>query len=62
MCPSCGHYAGRMVVDVAAKLSKKERKKHEREIAQKEKEARKEEQKKEGPDRPLSVEELSREK
>ncbi len=60
-CPFCGYYAGRMVVDVAAKLSKKEKKKHEKEMAKKEKEAKKEDkEERKGPSRPLSVEELSR--
>lgn len=36
MCANCGHYAGRKVVDVLAKLDKKERKKKEKELAAKE--------------------------
>ena len=66
-CPSCGYYAGRMVIDVAAKLTKREKKKHEKEMAKKEVEAKKstsasataDREKKEAP-RPLSVEELSK--
>jgi large subunit ribosomal protein L32 len=30
MCPNCGYYKGRQVVDVLAKLDKKERKKREK--------------------------------
>lgn len=33
MCANCGYYAGRMVVDVLAKLDKKARKKKEKELA-----------------------------
>ena len=32
MCKNCGYYAGRQVVDVLAKLDKKERKKREKEL------------------------------
>lgn len=34
MCPHCGYYKGREVVDVLAKLSRRERKQHEREEKQ----------------------------
>lgn len=56
-CPACGMYAGREVIDVLAKLTKRERKKKEKELAQKEKGAAKEEV---SPKKPLSLEELSR--
>lgn len=32
MCQNCGYYAGRQVIDVLAKLDKKERKKKEKEL------------------------------
>ncbi len=35
MCKNCGYYNGRKVVDVLAKLDKKERKKKEKELAEK---------------------------
>ena len=56
-CPFCGAYKGREVIDVLAKLTKKERKKKEKEIARKEEEKRPEEGKKA---KPLSLEELSK--
>ena len=34
MCQNCGYYAGRQVVDVLAKLDKKERKQKEKELHQ----------------------------
>ncbi len=39
MCSNCGYYAGRMVVDVLAKLDKKARKKKEKELADEERAA-----------------------
>lgn len=39
MCQNCGYYAGRQVVDVLAKLDKKERKKKEKELHEHEEEA-----------------------
>jgi len=53
-CTFCGTYKGKEVVDVLAKLTKKDRKKKEKELAVKEVEAEKEAKK------PLSLEELSK--
>lgn len=36
VCPFCGYYKGKMVIDVLAKLEKKERKKREKEMKLKE--------------------------
>jgi len=52
-CSFCGTYKGEEVIDVLAKLTKKERKKKEKEMAQKE-EGKTEKEK------PLSLEELSK--
>ncbi len=54
-CPFCGTYKGKEVIDVMAKLSKKERKKKEKEIAKQEEEKTAKE-----PKKPLSLEELSK--
>jgi len=51
-CLSCGFYKGKEVIDVMKKLTKKERKAKEREMAEKEAEAKK--------DKPLTAEELSK--
>ena len=53
VCDFCGYYKGRMVIDVLAKLDKKERKKREKEMRLKEAEEKKKE-------RPLSWKELSK--
>ncbi len=53
-CPFCGTYKGREVIDVLAKLTKRERKNKEKEMAKKEGKAEKESKK------PLSLEELSK--
>jgi len=51
-CEFCGYYKGIEVIDVLKKLTKKERKKKEKEIAAKEREEKKA--------KPLSMEELSK--
>lgn len=52
VCPNCGYYKGAEVIDVLKKLTKRERKKKEKEIAAKEKGKKKE--------KPLTMEELSK--
>ena len=52
VCQNCGWYGGRQVIDVLAKLDKKERKKKEKELHQHEQEAA-------GKGSQLSAEELS---
>jgi large subunit ribosomal protein L32 len=55
VCPNCGYYKGKEVIDVLAKLTKKEKKQREKEMKLKEKEEA--ETKKE---KPLTLEELSK--
>lgn len=43
VCPNCGYYKGRMILNVLAKLEKSEKKKREKAMALKEKETKKEE-------------------
>ena len=52
VCQNCGYYKGAEVIDVLKKLTKKERKKKEKEIASKEKEEKK--------TKPLTMKDLSR--
>lgn len=54
-CANCGYYKNREVIDVLAKLEKKEKKKKEKELIAKE-----EEQQAEQKNKPLSLEELSK--
>ena len=49
ICENCGYYKGRQVIDVLAKLDKKERKKKEKELAATQKQ-----------EKPLSADELSK--
>lgn len=50
ICFNCGYYKGAEMIDVLKKLTKKERKQREKEIAAKE----------EGKEKPLTMEELSK--
>lgn len=55
VCSFCGYYDGKQVVDVLAKLEKKERKKKEKELKEHEKESQEEQKTK-----TLNLEELSK--
>jgi len=55
ICPNCGYYKGRQVVNILEKLEKKERKRREKEIKTKEKE-----EKGERKERPLDLRQLSK--
>ena len=52
ICSNCGVYSGKEIVDVMAKLDKKEKKKKQKEIAAQEKE--------QGSQKPMDMEELSK--
>ena len=52
VCSNCGVYSGKEIIDVMAKLNKKEKKKKEKEMATQEKE--------QGSQKPMSMEELSK--
>ncbi|MGC9031186.1 MAG: 50S ribosomal protein L32 [Minisyncoccia bacterium] len=53
VCPNCGYYKNKEVLNILEKLEKKERKKREKEMKEKEKEEKK---------KPLTIEELSKKK
>jgi len=55
MCPGCGYYKNKQIIDIAAKLDKKQRKK----LKKMEKEQEKEKQT-QAKTRPLNLEELSK--
>lgn len=52
ICLNCGYYKGREIIDIFKKLTKKERKKKEKEIAAKEAQEKK--------NKPLNLQELSK--
>ncbi len=52
VCSNCGVYSGKEIIDVMAKLNKKEKKKKQKEIAAQEKEK--------GSEKALNIEELSK--
>lgn len=58
LCPNCGIYAGKEIIDVMAKLDKKEKKKKEKEIAAQEKLASPGGE--QGVQKPMNMEELSK--
>jgi large subunit ribosomal protein L32 len=53
VCPNCGYYKGREVINVLEKLDKKQRKQKEKEMKEKEKSEK---------EKPLTIEELSKKK
>ena len=55
ICQNCGYYKGMEMIDVLKKLTKKERKKKEKEMT-----AKTTEEKEKAKERPLTLEELSR--
>jgi len=57
VCPNCGYYKGKMVVDVLEKLTKKEKKARQKEMKAQEKAGGK----KESPATPSTMEELAKE-
>jgi large subunit ribosomal protein L32 len=54
VCPNCGYYRGRQVIDVLKKLDKKDKKTKEKELAEQEKEAQ--------TNKSLNLENLSKKK
>ncbi len=54
VCPSCGYYKGKEVINIIGRLDKKERKSKEKEIAVKEK------QETDSPEKPLSWRRMSK--
>lgn len=55
VCQNCGYYKGKEIINVLGKLTKKDRKQKEREMAKAEKE-----QGESGKEKPLTMEELSK--
>jgi large subunit ribosomal protein L32 len=55
VCPNCGYYKGKEIIDVLSKLEKKERKKREKEMKAKETE-----EKGKAKEKPLTWEEMSK--
>ena len=61
VCPNCGFYKGKEVVNVLAKLEKKDRKTREKDIKETEKD-QKTEKKNQASEKPITLEELSKKK
>lgn len=55
LCQNCGTYAGHQIIDVLSKLTKKQRKKKEKELA-----GQAAQEKEPAPEKGLSIEELSK--